>query len=127
MVGIAAGFALALAVSCLSIRCGAVFHAPGPSSSMRFPASPRAWVLSAKLMVVAWYSPSYKSEKEEDDEEEGLWGGGGWGRRDHEVAFYHSSPPSRPAMLCFKHFKLMFPVFYRDVAKIDHGMLHMLQ
>jgi hypothetical protein len=43
---------------------------------MRFPTSLRVWVLPAKLMVVAWYSPSYKSEKEEDDDEEGLWGGG---------------------------------------------------
>jgi translation initiation factor IF-3 len=76
MVSVAAGFALALAVSCLSFRRGAVFHAPGLSSSMRFPTSLRVWVLPAKLMVVAWYSPSYKSEKEEDDDEEGLWGGG---------------------------------------------------
>jgi len=82
MVGVAAGFALAPAVSRVPCRPGAVFHAAGPSSSARFPARPWARAPPARLMVVARYSPSYESEGEEEEDEEGLGGGGGWGRRD---------------------------------------------
>nr|CAB3451340.1 unnamed protein product [Digitaria exilis] len=79
MVGVAAGFAFAPAVSRAPYRPGAAFpHSPGPSSSARFPARP--WARApARLVVVSRYSPSYENEEEED--EEGL-GGGGWGRRD---------------------------------------------
>nr|CAB3448193.1 unnamed protein product [Digitaria exilis] len=81
MVGVAAGFAFAPAVSRAPYRPGAAFpHSPGPSSSARFPARP--WARApARLVVVARYSPSYENEEEEEEDEEGL-GGGGWGRRD---------------------------------------------
>ncbi|RCV08717.1 hypothetical protein SEVIR_1G356100v4 [Setaria viridis] len=82
MVGVAAGFAFAPAVSRVLYRPGAACHASGPSSSARFPARPWSWERArapARLVVVARYSPSYESEEEEDEEE---LGGGGWGRRD---------------------------------------------
>ncbi|CAD6249141.1 unnamed protein product [Miscanthus lutarioriparius] len=82
MVGVAAGFALALAVSRVPCRPGSSFHASCPSSSVWFPARPWARAPPARLMVVARYSPSYENEGEEEEDEEGLGGGGGWGRRD---------------------------------------------
>ncbi|OEL30712.1 hypothetical protein BAE44_0008273 [Dichanthelium oligosanthes] len=78
MVGVAAGFAFAPAVSRVPYRPGAVCHASGPSSSARFPARP--WARArARLVVVARYSSSYEMDGEEDEEE---LGGAGWGRRD---------------------------------------------
>ncbi|CAN6252972.1 unnamed protein product, partial [Urochloa humidicola] len=78
MVGVAAGFAFAPAVSRVPYRPGAVCHASGPSSSARFPARPWARTRGpARLVVVARYS--YENEEDEDEEE---LGGGGWGRRD---------------------------------------------
>ncbi|CAL5019998.1 unnamed protein product [Urochloa decumbens] len=74
MVGVAAGFAFAPAVSRVPYRPGAVSHASGLSSSARFPA--RTWA-RARLVVVARYS--YDGDEDEDEEE---LGGGGWGRRD---------------------------------------------
>ncbi|RLN09111.1 hypothetical protein C2845_PM11G23220 [Panicum miliaceum] len=81
MVGVAAGFAFAPAVSRAPYRPGAVSHASGPSSSSaRFPARPWARARApARLVVVARYSSSYESDEEEDEE---ALGGGGWGRRD---------------------------------------------
>ncbi|CAL4885736.1 unnamed protein product [Urochloa decumbens] len=80
MVGVAAGFAFAPAVSRVPYRPGAVSHASGPSSSARSPARPRARARApARLVVVARYSFSYDGDEDEDEEE---LGGGGWGRRD---------------------------------------------
>ncbi|CAL4967403.1 unnamed protein product [Urochloa decumbens] len=80
MVGVAAGFAFAPAVSRVPYRPGAVSHASGPSSSARSPARPRARARApARLVVVARYSSSYDGDEDEDEEE---LGGGGWGRRD---------------------------------------------
>ncbi|KAG2662202.1 hypothetical protein PVAP13_1KG534300 [Panicum virgatum] len=90
MVGVAAGFAFAPAVSRAPYRPGAVSNASGPpSSSARFPARPWA---PARLVVVARYSssPSYESDEEEDEE---ALGGGGWGRRDRGP-----DPDSDPAL-----------------------------
>ncbi|PAN08681.1 hypothetical protein GQ55_1G420100 [Panicum hallii var. hallii] len=87
MVGVAAGFAFAPAVSRAPYRPGSVSHAPGPSSSARFPARPWA---RARFVVVARYSSSYDSEEEEDEE---ALGGGGWGRRDRGP-----DPDSDPAL-----------------------------
>ncbi|XP_062221720.1 translation initiation factor IF3-4, chloroplastic-like [Phragmites australis] len=80
MVGVAAGFAFAPAVSRVPYRHAAV-HSSATSSSVWFPARPwRRARARARLVVVARYSSSFESEEEED--EEGLGGGGGWGRRD---------------------------------------------
>lgn len=82
MVGVAAGFAFAPAVSRAPYRPGATCHASGPSSSARFPSRPWARARApARLVVVARYSSSYEGEDEEEEDEEEL-GGGGWGRRD---------------------------------------------
>jgi len=93
MVGVAAGFAFAPAVSRAPYRPGAVSNASGPSSSARFPARPWARAPApARLVVVARYSssPSYESDEEEDEE---ALGGGGWGRRDRGP-----DPDSDPAL-----------------------------
>jgi hypothetical protein len=69
-------------------------------------------------VVVARYSPSYKSKDEE--EEEGFGAAEAMGRREL----------GRAAMLCFKSFRsfrLMFQVFYLEIAEKDPGMLHILQ
>jgi hypothetical protein len=68
-------------------------------------------------VVVARYSPSYKSK---DEEEEEFGAAEAMGRREL----------GRPAILCFmcfRSFRLMFQVFHLEIAEKDPVMLHILQ